>query len=163
MIYMPKCVFHVITEYAWNQKIDIGELEHNLEKVLTIRDSIPDLFLAPCVWETILQTHVPNPYCSFFPYTPTTHVNQHSIFNNLLLCLGYSIDKEYFDRVRSYRQVFIRYTRSVSAGCFHSWNLLLDRYWASLCPIDLGMNPESKDIILEALALSFPVPSEFLF
>ena len=163
MMNIPKCVFHVITQYAWGQKINFQHLQHDLDKVSHIKECIPDLFLAPCVWLSDMETHVPNPFRQFFPYFPVFHVNQHSVFNNLLLCLGYSIEKQYFERVKSYRQIFIRYSRAVCSGCIYSWNLLLARYGASLDQFDINMSVENRRLVTLAFGQAAPVASKYLF
>ena len=159
----PECLFELITLYAYGQKITQRSLSHDLNKVLAVQDAVDDLFLSPCVWCNELQEHVPNPYRNFFPYHPTFEIHRASIFGNLMLCIGHTLKSEYFMRVRSYRQVFLRYASGALLGQFHAFNQLLSRYASTITLDDLEMPRNNAQLIIWALDFSTPVAPRFLF
>ena len=151
-------VFKLIFQYAFNTKMTHQEFIVDSRKVSIICENVPDQFLTPCVWCENSKTFVPNPFRAFFPYHPTEHLARTQVFNNLLICLGHTLTKEYFYSNQSYKQVFLRHARLVAQGSLHSWNFLCNRHWPCIRDSHMNICKENSNMFLRAIRHSGALP-----
>ena len=128
MIRIPKDIFTLMTEYAYGYKIHKNELLKDLSHTVHVRDCIGDSFLSLSAFDKKQNEHVPNPYRNFSPYHPTIHLDRSTLTSNALVCIGHCLHKSFYERLKTYRMVFLRMSRKFSKGEFRNFNRLLTRY-----------------------------------
>ena len=128
MLRLPKDIFTIVTDFAYGFKIEKKNLIDNILQTVHIRDSIGDAFLSLSAFDTKIDLHVPNPYRNFSPYHPTIYLDKSTLTSNALICIGHCLHKTFYERLKTYRMVFLRTCRKFSRGEFRYFNRLLTRW-----------------------------------
>ena len=156
-------VFKIITDYTYCLKITRKELLKDIDRCIAIRESVDDEFLCICSYNKHLKTHISNPYRSFGPYHYTKTIDRTSIFGNAMICLCHCLSKRFFERIKSYRLVFIRYARAFQLGEFMFYNKLLTKYLIYISPQDiLHLRGVHREQLMSSLDFCCPIPPHFL-
>ena len=69
---LPEDVTKIITEFAYNVKLDFFDLYTDCERCDDIQDNVPDIFLNLLVYDTHSLEWVPSPFRACYPYFPST-------------------------------------------------------------------------------------------
>ena len=128
MSILPTDVFHLIMDYTYSLKISYATLMRDIIKVEQIRDSIHDTFLTVSCFDFHLQQFIHNPYRNFGPYHCTLTIQPQTLISNSILCIAQTLKSEFFERVKSYRSVFLRFCLKFQQGKLLFFNKLLERY-----------------------------------
>ena len=125
---IPKDIFQLILQYSFGFKMTRNELLFDISQVIHLRDCIGDSFLSHCVYDKLQKIHVINPYRNFTTYYPTKYLDKNTMTSNALICIGHCLHKSFYERIKSYRMVFLRMARQFSRGQFKHFNRLLTKY-----------------------------------
>ena len=163
MLVLSDDVFGIITEFTFGLRITLIELLQDIERVEAIRECVDDEFLCICSFDKHLKTHISNPYRSFGPYHYTQVIDSTSISGNAMICLCHCLSKRFFDRIKSYRLIFLRYARAFQLGDFHFYNKLLTKYLIYIRHEDiLHLKHFQREQLISSLDFCCPIPVHFL-
>ena len=160
MLCVPDDVFSLIVEFAWGKKLSKLDLYVDLHKVSDIQDCVPPFFLNVVCYDCELNTWVPSPFRSTYPYVPTMDLDSFTFWSNTLEYLPGVIHTDYYRREKTYRSVFVRHIRQMKTSGFELYNFLLARYFGRIQNTDL---PDHDDFtrIRDYLALARPILKSF--
>jgi hypothetical protein len=162
MVCLSDDVFRIIMQFTFRVSITHNQLFNDIERVQIFRECIADEFLCICSFDKHLQQHVCNPYRSFSPYYYTPSLDLTSIFGNAMSCLSHCLSKAFFDRMKSYRLIFLRYARAFQLGDFQYFNKLLVKYLIYIQTEDiLHLRKSQRDELIKSLDLCSPLPHYF--
>ena len=160
---LPDDLFKIMTTYTFGLPISQKQLLEDIERVMILRECIDDEFLCVCSFDGHLKTHISNPYRSFGPYYYTKVVDKTSIFGNAMICLCHCLDKVFFDRIKSYRLIFLKYSRAFQLGNIEYFNKLLTKYLIYIQTDDiLHLRHSQRVQLIHSLDFCSPVPVKFL-
>ena len=160
---LPTDIFRIITDYAFNIRISQNELFEDIIRVQTIKECIDDEFLCICAWDTKIKKHVCNPYRSFAPYRNTRTIDHSTIMGNTMLCLCHCLSKHFFDRLKSYRLVFMRYAKLLERGELSYFNRILSKYLIYIEKADIShLDERELNNLMLSLDRSSMVPIRYL-
>jgi hypothetical protein len=160
MTCLPQDVFFLITGYAFGMKIPHRRLMLDIERVQILRECIHDTFLTVSCFDRYSSEFIHNPYRSFSTYYPTLSIEPKTIISNSILCIAQTLRPSFFERVKSYRSIFLRFCIRFQQGNLFYFNKVLERYLIFIRHNDL--TPYIKDsritYFLQCFDLSQPIP-----
>ena len=133
-------IFSLITDFAWQIPMTYDQLYSQLITCEEIQECIPIDLLNLVVYDKEKGTNVVNPFRNFNPFRPIHNLDIKTIWSSVLYSLPTFLKFSYFNRNKTYRNVFKRHIKELFDSGFRNYNKILSKYLITIEPNDFEYN-----------------------
>jgi len=159
---IPTDLANLILAFCWNKDLTVKRVLEQLLFVEDVQDSVPSEFFSPLAWDSVLEQQIPNPYIESFPFHPLCHLDNQSLWGSCLWHLPSQLNRTFFRRNRTYRNVLRRHVHYLYINGFRYYNTILSKYLIHIGVQDFSpytCTHTDKERIIRLLEECYPLAS----